>query len=144
MKREFICGICILAAGTMLGAPLSARAAEVIQESVSESEELLTAGVSEIFTDSLTEDEYKNIARAAEGARWGYTDLGICNVEENNLNIRKEPDESASLVGKLPKNAACEIISSDQGWAYIKSGKVEGYVKEEYLLSGFGAEQKGK
>ena len=54
MKREFICGICILAAGTMLGAPLSARAAEVIQESVSESEELLTAGVSEIFTDSLT------------------------------------------------------------------------------------------
>ncbi len=75
---------------------------------------------------------------------WGYTHLGICNVDENNLNIRKEPDESAKLVGKLPKNAACEIISSENGWALISSGKVEGYVKEEYLLTGFEAKQKGE
>ena len=75
---------------------------------------------------------------------WGYTHLGICNVDENNLNIRKEPDESAKLVGKLPKNAACEIISSENGWAFISSGKVEGYVKEEYLLTGFEAKQKGE
>lgn len=128
-----------------MAAPVSrVSAAEISQALVSDSEEFLTAGVGELFTDTLTEDEYKNIAKEAEGARWGYTDLGICNVEENNLNIRKEPGENGTLVGKLPKNAACEIISSDQGWAYIKSGKVEGYVKEEYLLSGFGAEQRGK
>ena len=65
-------------------------------------------------------------------------------MEENNLNVRQEPDENGKLVGKLPKNAACEILESDGEWAYISSGKVEGYVKEEYLLSGFGAEQKAK
>lgn len=47
-------------------------------------------------------------------------------------------------MGKLPKNAACEIISSENGWALISSGKVEGYVKEEYLLTGFEAKQKGE
>ena len=35
-------------------------------------------------------------------------------------------------------------MESDGEWVYISSGKVEGYVKEEYLLSGFGAEQKAK
>ncbi|MDE6962143.1 MAG: SH3 domain-containing protein, partial [Lachnospiraceae bacterium] len=109
-----------------------------------DTEELLTAGVGDLFISPLTKIEYVEIARQAEGAMWGYTHLGICNVDENNLNIRKEPDESAKLVGKLPKNAACEIISSDNGWAYISSGKVEGYVKEEYLLTGFEAKQKGE
>ena len=65
-------------------------------------------------------------------------------MEENNLNIRQEPDESGKLVGKLPKNAACEIVSSENGWAHITSGKVEGYVKEEYLLTGFDAKKKGE
>ncbi|MBD5455371.1 MAG: SH3 domain-containing protein [Lachnospiraceae bacterium] len=128
--------------------PVTANAAEITSDMqevpVSDYEDLLTAGVGGLFSNNLTSEEYKQIAKDAEGARWGYTNLGICNVEENNLNIRQEPGEDGKLVGKLPKNAACEIISSENGWAYITSGKVEGYVKEEYLLSGFGAEQKGK
>ncbi|MCI8977812.1 MAG: SH3 domain-containing protein [Lachnospiraceae bacterium] len=114
------------------------------ESAVNDTEELLTAGVGDLFISPLTKIEYVEIARQAEGAMWGYTHLGICNVDENNLNIRKEPDESAKLVGKLPKNAACEIISSENGWALISSGKVEGYVKEEYLLTGFEAKQKGE
>ncbi|MCI9327413.1 peptidoglycan endopeptidase [bacterium 1xD8-48] len=114
------------------------------ESAANDTEELLTAGVGDLFISPLTKIEYVEIARQAEGAMWGYTHLGICNVDENNLNIRKEPDESAKLVGKLPKNAACEIISSENGWALISSGKVEGYVKEEYLLTGFEAKQKGE
>lgn len=148
MKRKVIYGMCILTAGFILSTPVTAAAAEGVpaegQAAINSSEELLTAGVGELFSAALTEDEYKEIAKKAEGARWGYTNLGICNVEENNLNIRQEPDENGKLVGKLPKSAACEIVSSDGEWAYITSGKVEGYVKEEYLLTGFGAEQKGK
>ena len=111
---------------------------------IDDTEELLTAGAGNLFLSSLTKVEYLEIARNAEGALWGYTHLGICNVEENNLNIRQEPDESGKLVGKLPKNAACEIISSENGWSHITSGKVEGYVKEEYLLTGFEAKKKGE
>ena len=130
------------------GKPMYIQAAELNdtgkESAANDTEELLTAGVGDLFISALTKIEYVEIARQAEGAMWGYTHLGICNVDENNLNIRKEPDESAKLVGKLPKNAACEIISSENGWAHISSGKVEGYVKEEYLLTGFDAKRKGE
>lgn len=138
----------VLTAVLAFSEPLSVRAAETAgtdaQEEIARSEELLSAGAGELFSIALTKTEYLEIAKAAEGALWGYTHLGICNVEENNLNIRQEPDEDGKLVGKLPKNAACEIISSEDGWAYIKSGKVEGYVKEEYLLTGYDAKKKGE
>lgn len=148
MKRNIICSACALAAGVILQLPLTVHGAgtvpDMTEAKAGNCEELLTAGVWDLLSDDLTKEEYKEIAKAAEGARWGYTNLGICNVEENNLNIRQEPGENGRLVGKLPRYAACEIVSSRDGWAYITSGKVEGYVKEEYLLSGFLAEQKGK
>lgn len=65
---------------------------------------------------------------------FGYDKLGIANVD-NHLNIRKEPVDG-KLVGKLPRHAACEVIDIEDGWAHIKSGKVEGYVSTEYLLTG--------
>lgn len=148
MKKQMICGLCMLTSLMILGNPFDSLAAELNNENaeaaVDDTEELLTAGAGDLFISPLTKVEYVEIAKKAEGALWGYTHLGICNVEENNLNIRREPDESGKLVGKLPKNAACEILSSENGWAYIKSGKVEGYVKEEYLLTGFDAKKKGE
>ena len=67
--------------------------------------------------------------------RWGYQNLGLANVE-NHLNIRAEASESGKLVGKMSKDAACEIISFDGEWAQIKSGEVEGYVSTSFLLMG--------
>ena len=156
MKKNIMRGACVLTSLMLLGEPFSVRAAELnnntydekTQESGTDgqdnTQELLTAGIGDLFISPLTKVEYVEIAKNAEGALWGYTHLGICNVEENNLNIRKEPDESGKLVGKLPRNAACEIISNENGWAYIRSGKVEGYVKEEYLLTGFDAKKRGQ
>lgn len=148
MKKIRSFGFFVVMCGMLAYMPLTANATELPKENTetgkSNSEELLSAGIGDLFTDVLTKEEYKEIAEKAHGARWGYTNLGICNVEENNLNIRQEPDASGKLVGKLPKNAACEIVSSEDGWAHIISGKVDGYVKEEYLLSGFNAVQKGE
>lgn len=151
MKTLVKYGVCALAASLVLGTPATAYASEINNQIVKENnniaqstEDLLTAGIGELFSTVLTEDEYKEIAKKAQGARWGYTNLGICNVEDNNLNIRQTPDESGKMVGKLPKNAACEVLESKDGWAHIKSGKVDGYVKEQYLLVGFDAIQKGE
>ncbi len=148
MKRQMICGVCILTSLMTLGKPFNTFASEINDKdtltAIEDTDGLLTAGVGDLFISPLTKVEYMEIAKNAEGALWGYTHLGICNVQENNLNIRQEPDESGKLVGKLPKNAACEIISSEDGWAHITSGKVEGYVKEEYLLTGFDAKKKGE
>lgn len=75
---------------------------------------------------------------------WGYTNLGIAHVD-NHLNIREEPNENGKLIGKLTKDAACEILDIDEnGWAHIKSGKVEGYCSTEFLYLGEEAVARGR
>lgn len=69
-------------------------------------------------------------------AAYDYNNLGIAQVD-NHLNIRKAPGEDQTIIGKLPKNAGCTIIEEDKdGWVKIKSGKVTGYVKKEFLVTG--------
>lgn len=97
---------------------------------------LQAAGVSSILENTLSVEEYIAVAEQAKGALWGYTNLGIANVESGNLNVRKEPSTSSKLVGKMPKDAACEVVAIADGWAQIKSGEVEGYVSMEFLLTG--------
>ncbi len=96
------------------------------------------AGAGALVQSAKTEDEYIQAAAEGEGYFWGYTNLGIANVD-NNLNIRKEADGSSKIVGKLPKNAACEIVEEVGEWTHIISGEVEGYVSSEYLLTGMDA-----
>lgn len=99
---------------------------------------LQQAGIASTLDTQLTQEEYVAKAQEAQGASWGYTNIGIANVETGNLNVREEASTTGKLVGKMPKNAACEVIDVDtgNGWAHIKSGEVEGYVKTDYLLMG--------
>ena len=69
--------------------------------------------------------------------------LGVAKVD-NYLNIRKSPGMSEKIVGQLPKNAGCTVLDTDDDWTKIKSGKVTGYVKSEYLLTGSAAEAKAQ
>jgi len=78
-----------------------------------------------------------------DGTIAGYTNLGIAKVD-NWLNVREKPSETAELVGKMPKNAGCEILDIDGEWAHLKSGKVEGYSKLEYLYTGEEAKVKAE
>ncbi len=86
--------------------------------------------------DATVTDSDTVLTAASLGALTGYDNIGICNVSEGNLNIRETASEDGSLIGKFPCNAACEIISTEGDWTYIKSGEVEGYVLSEYLLTG--------
>lgn len=101
----------------------------------------ISVGAETILASRKTEEEYLTAAEEAEGALWGFTNLGISNVNDN-LNIRQTPAEDGKMVGKLPKNAACELVSQEGEWTYIRSGKVEGYVKTEFLLSGWQARKR--
>ena len=100
-------------------------------------------GVDAILEATKTEKEYAEAYEKAKNANWGYTNLGIANVD-NNLNIRAAAAEDGKLVGKLPKNAACEVLDDDGTWAHIKSGKVEGYVSLDYLFTGITAKHKAE
>lgn len=104
--------------------------------SVSAASSLQSVGVASVLETSMTTEEYMATAEQAKGALWGYTNLGIADVESGNLNIRAVPSTDGKLVGKLPKDAACEILEFADGWAHIISGEVEGYVSMDYLLTG--------
>ena len=98
-------------------------------------------GSSAILISDKTAEDYELAYERAKNANWGYTNLGIADVSDN-LNIRAIAAEDGRLVGKLPRNAACEVIDTDDTWAHIKSGSVEGYVSLEYLLTGVPAKYK--
>jgi len=103
---------------------------------------LMAAGVGSVIETSLTADEYVNFAEQAKGACWGYTSIGVANVESGNLNVRAVPSTEGKLVGKMPKHSACEVLDVADGWAHIQSGEVDGYVSTDYLLMGPDAKRK--
>lgn len=90
----------------------------------------------EVAATQVEVSEAENIVTAAGQAdTFGYMNLGVADVD-GNLNVRAAASIEASLVGKMPDNAGCEILGVEGEWTKIKSGDVEGYVKSEYLLSG--------
>ena len=122
----------LLCLGLSLGVPSSALAAENGGVAVP------SAGVGQILEANVAEEEYLAAAEEAKNERkaiYGFSNLGIANVS-NYLNVREEPSEDGKLVGKMSKNSGCEVMDISDGWAYIKSGKVTGYVKAEFLLTG--------
>ncbi len=72
-----------------------------------------------------------------------YDRLGVANVH-NYLNVRKSPGESSKIVGKMTKNSGCNVYKIKDGWAKIVSGKVNGWVKAEYLITDQEAEARAK
>ncbi|MFR3627505.1 MAG: SH3 domain-containing protein [Lachnospiraceae bacterium] len=72
-----------------------------------------------------------------------YDNLGVSNVS-NYLNVRdKASERDGKIIAKLPSNAGCDILeTTDDGWYKIRSGKITGYVKSEYILTGQQAEDK--
>lgn len=72
-----------------------------------------------------------------------YDNLGVSNVS-NYLNVRdKASERDGKIIAKLPSNAGCDILeTTNDGWYKIRSGKITGYVKSEYILTGQQAEDK--
>lgn len=96
-----------------------------------------SAGVATILDTELSVAEYINLARQARAAARGYSNPGISRVENDALNVREIPGMDGMIVGKMPKGTVCEIMdTTEDGWVHITSGQVEGYVREEYLLTG--------
>ena len=115
---------------------------EPLQVSAHTNGTLQAMGLGAILETSLTAEEYIQVAEDAKGAAWGYTNIGIADVDTKNLNVRAIPSIDGKLVGKMPKDSACEVLEELDGWAHIKSGEVDGYVSLDYLLTGLEARLK--
>lgn len=63
------------------------------------------------------------------------TKLVMANVQ-NVLNVRREPDEEAEKAGYLYADCGGEILEQKDGWTKLKSGKLTGWAKDDYLIFG--------
>ena len=52
------------------------------------------------------------------------------------LYVRASGDADAEIVGKLYKGAVAEVVEESDGWTHIKSGNVDGYVNDDYCMTG--------
>jgi cell wall-associated NlpC family hydrolase len=124
--------------------------AEVVSAGQTDTDEALelTAGITDILFDTtvvkVTGNETQTVGASPEeeddedelsSAITAYENLGIA-VVEGNLNVRQKASTSSSVIGKMTNHNACEILDTEDGWTKIKSGKVKGYVKSEYLVTG--------
>lgn len=141
MKKRIISAFSIVCIGSLM---LSFCHTNQVSEKAS-----LTAGIitsSAVNVDAAASapqvsDADVATTAAARDENYGYTNLGIANVE-GNINIRDAASTDGSMVGKLPENAACEILYTEGDWTYISSGEVEGYVLSSYLLTGDAAKER--
>lgn len=113
----------------------AAAVTELTRAAVSDNEagqDVLAMAGADIALDEMMEEMEPS---AEPVTYWGYSNLGIANVE-NHLNVRAYPGEDGRLIGKMSNNAACEILEIQDGWAHITSGELDGYVSTDYLLTG--------
>ena len=64
-----------------------------------------------------------------------YQNLGIVQDVEEFLNIYESEDTNSKVIGKIPLNGGCEILSQNDGFTQIKSGKISGFVESKYLAT---------
>ena len=57
-------------------------------------------------------------------------------IAPNYVNIRKEPSTEGEVLGKLYRNTVGVIEAAEEGWYYITSGSVSGFVSAEYVCVG--------
>lgn len=142
--KKVTTGICMLGTAVLINQALLAP--NVLTVEAAQTEIAISVGSATVLgSDRDTEvsvetAEEVTTAEAVDTTIAGYTNLGIAHVE-NYLNVRESAGEDGKLIGKMNKNAGCEILGVEGEWTKIKSGKVEGYVKSEYLYTGEEAKQ---
>ena len=111
-------------------------------------EEPLNASANDMINESDTAAAEVDAASAGEAERQAsiqavvdsYSNLGIVQVA-GYLNMRKEPETGSHVVGKMPDGSACEIVESLDGWYYVTSGGLDGYISSEFVLTGDAAKE---
>lgn len=71
-----------------------------------------------------------------------YENLAIANVR-TYVNIRSGPSTEYEAIGKLYKGCVANVLGYEGDWVKIQSGNLkEGYIRGDYLLIGWDAEEK--
>lgn len=109
-------------------------------KAVTEETEEEVAGTEEEKTEAAAreEKEVAEVVAAGETEEAGneeWQNRLMADVDEF-LYVRAGGDENAEVVGKLYNGAVAEIVEVGDAWTHIISGNVDGYVKNDYCVTG--------
>ena len=90
------------------------------------------------------DDETVLAAATAPSVVEGYSLLGVVEAEDGYINIREEMSTESEVVGKIRKDAICEVVSIEEEWCEIESGEIKGYISNDYLITGVDANEKAE
>lgn len=97
--------------------------------------------IPEETTLSPEEEAARQEAAEKQAVVDSYQNLGLVQVS-GYLNVRESPGPDGKIIGKLQENSVCEIVDTDGTWDHITSGGIEGYINNQYVLTGEEARQK--
>ena len=150
-------GLTVVYADTVLAGfdtSKSSRTAKAVKETETSAEEAGSAG-EETSTEETGSAGEDTSADAASKESTGETEaetsapvdksmvgtMGFAQTD-SYLNVRASGDTDGEVIGKVYNNGSVEILDvDDNGWYYIKSGNVEGYVAGQYVATGGTAEK---
>lgn len=123
-----------------------AQAADTNSTVSSEASDTATAGVSNMLAlalaevndssdDALADTDTDTEEAVATSNTSNYDKIGVADVE-NFVYVRESADADANIVGYLYKDNEATVLDEENGWYYIKSGKLKGYVSSDYLVVG--------
>lgn len=65
-----------------------------------------------------------------------YDNLAVANVTSEPLNMRTKPSTDGEIIGKCYRGAGGTVLERKNGWSKVRSGKLEGWMSDKYLLFG--------
>lgn len=111
------------------------EAAEAEEAEIEETEAVAEEAEAEAETAEVAAAETVEENTAEEAAAEEWQNRLMADVDEF-LYVRAGGDENAEIIGKLYNGAVAEIVEVGDTWTHIVSGKVEGYVKNDYCVTG--------
>ncbi|MBS6953257.1 MAG: SH3 domain-containing protein [Enterocloster asparagiformis] len=133
----------VAAAAMNLKKPASGRAAGDPGQEANQGPGATPAQAAAEPTLSQEEKERQERQAAVDEVVDSYQNLGVVQVS-GYLNIRETPSLDGKIIGKLSGDAGCEILETDGEWSHITSGGVDGYINNQYLLTGDEAKAKAR
>jgi len=89
-----------------------------------------TGGVGSSGTGTI-----ESATKSGEIAGITYDKLVMANVQEA-VNVREEPSENATIVGKFYSDCGGEMLDSSNGWTKVQTGALTGWIRNDFLLFG--------
>lgn len=102
-----------------------------MESAAAQGEQFASAGVGRAIEKYV--DRVSDSSRKSQPAYVSYEGYAAARVT-SHLNIRSQPSSGSRIVGELRDGGIGRVTDRKDGWTKIRSGTVEGYVNDKYLI----------